>query len=88
MIDDLRQATGYGIRQICASLQVPRSSFYHAASPTVTQSEDRRIGDLIETIFQRHGRRYGYRRIAEELSDARVVCALSLIHISEPTRPY
>ena len=75
MIDDLRQATGYGIRQICARLQVPRSSFYHAASPTVTQSEDRRIGDLIETIFQRHGRRYGYRRIAEELSDARVVCA-------------
>ena len=75
MIDDIRQATGHGIRPICASLQVPRSSFYHAASPTPTQSEDRRIGDLIEAIFKRHRRRYGYRRIGEELSDAGEICA-------------
>ena len=75
MIEDIRQTTGHGIRQICASLQVPRSSFYHAASPTATQSEDRRIGDRIETIFRRHRRRYGYRRIGEELSDAGEVCA-------------
>jgi transposase InsO family protein len=75
MIDAIQASTGCGIRQICASLQVPRSSFYHAASPTATQSEDRRIGALIEAIFQRHRRRYGYRRIGEELSDAGVVCA-------------
>ena len=75
MIGDIRQSTGCGIRQICASLEVPRSSFYHAAAPTPTQSEDRRIGDLIEAIFKRHRRRYGYRRIGEELSDAGVVCA-------------
>ena len=75
MIGDIRQSTGCGIRQICASLEVPRSSFYHAAEPTLTQSEDRRIGDLIEAIFKRHRRRYGYRRIGEELSDAGEVCA-------------
>ena len=75
MIDDLRQATGHGIRPICATLQVPRSSFYHAAAPTPTQSEDRRIGDRIEAIFQRHCRRYGYRRIGAELADAGEVCA-------------
>lgn len=75
MIDDIRAATGHGIRPICASLQVPRSSFYHAASPTPTQSGDRRLGDRIEAIFQRHRRRYGYRRIGEELSDAGEVCA-------------
>jgi hypothetical protein len=75
MIHDIHQATGHGIRPICASLQVPRSSFYHAASPTPTQSEDRRIGDLIEAIFKHHRRRYGYRRIGEELSDAGEVCA-------------
>ena len=75
MIEDIRQTTGQGIRPICASLQVPRSSFYHAASPTPTQSEDCRIGDLIEAIFRRHRRRYGYRRISEELSDAGEVCA-------------
>ena len=75
MIEDIRQTTGHGIRPICASLQVPRSSFYHAASPTPTQSEDCRISDLIEAIFRRHRRRYGYRRISEELSDAGEVCA-------------
>ena len=75
MIDALRQATGCGIRQICASLKVPRSSSYHAAAPTATQSEDRRIGDLIEVIFKRQRRRSGYRRIGEELSDADVICA-------------
>ncbi len=79
MIEDIRQATGCGIRQICASLQVPRSSFYHAASPTPTQSGDRRIGDRIEAIFKRHRRRYGYRRIGEELSDAGVVCSADRI---------
>jgi transposase InsO family protein len=75
MINDIRQSAGHGIRQICASLQVPRSSFYHAAAPTSTQSEDIRIGGLIEAIFKRHRRRYGYRRIGEELSDAGEVCA-------------
>ena len=75
MIEVIGQATGCGIRRICACLEVPRSSFYHAAEPTATQREDRRIGDRIEVIFQHHRRRYGYRRIAEELSDAGVVCA-------------
>ena len=75
MIADIHQATGSGIRQICASLQVPRSSFYHAAAPTPTQSADRRIGALIEAVFKRHRRRYGYRRIGEELADLGEVCA-------------
>ena len=75
MIEDIAKATGYGLRQICAALEVPRSSFYHAAKPTATQSQDRTLGERIEVIFQRHRRRYGYRRIGEELSDAGVVCA-------------
>ena len=75
MIDQIRQATGCGVRRICACLGVPRSSFYHAAKPTATQCEDRTIGDQIEVIFKHHRRRYGYRRIAAELADAGVVCA-------------
>ena len=75
MIEDIHASTGCGIRAICASLEVPRSSFYHAAVPTPTQWQDRRIGGLIEAIFARHRRRYGYRRIREELSDQGVVCA-------------
>ena len=75
MIGDIRQAMGCGIRQICASLQVPHSRFYHAAAPTATQYGDRRIGVRIEAILRHHRRRYGYRRIGAELSDAGVICA-------------
>ena len=75
MIQRLAQGTGCGVRQICATLGVPRSSYYHAAQPTVTQRCDQELGALIEAIFKRHRRRYGYRRIAQELADQAVVCA-------------
>ncbi len=52
-----------------------RSSFYHAAAPTPSQLADERIGALIEAVFKRHRRRYGYRRIGAELADRGVVCA-------------
>ena len=54
---------------------MPRRSFDHAALPTPTQSADRRIGDLIETLFKHPRRRYGYRRLGEELAEAGEVCA-------------
>ena len=76
MIEDIAKATGHGIRRICATLAVPRSSYYHAAVPTTTATQDRALGDRIEVIFARHRRRYGYRRIGAELSDADIVCAL------------
>jgi len=75
MIGHLRKFTGCGVRQICATLQVSRSSYYHAAVPTLRQRSDQEIGALIEAIFKRHRRRYGYRRIAAELADQGVICA-------------
>ena len=75
MIEEIHQATGHGIRPICATLQVPRSSYYHAAAPTLTQRSDQEIGDVIEAIFKRHRRRYGYRRIWQELADREITCA-------------
>ena len=75
MIQILAQKTGGSIRQVCAVLGAARSSFYHAATPTATQVADASLGDLIEAIFRRHRRRYGYRRISEELSDQGVICA-------------
>jgi len=75
MIQILAQKTGGSIRQVCTVLGVARSSFYHAAIPTATQVADASLGDLIEAIFRRHRRRYGYRRISEELSDQGVICA-------------
>ena len=75
MISDIHQATGHGVRRICATLGVPRSSYYHAAAPTPLQSSDEEIGVEIETIFKRHRRRYGYRRIRDQLADQGITCA-------------
>jgi putative transposase len=75
MIEDIRRFTGHGVRPICAALGVPRSSYYHAAEPTPTQRSDEQLGDMIQAIFKRHRRCYGYRRIWEELADQDIVCA-------------
>ena len=74
MIARLAQETGGSVRQVCAALAVPRSSFYHAAKPTATQLGDADLGDRLEGIFRRHRKRYGYRRLVEELSDQGVKC--------------
>jgi len=79
MIQTVAQKTGGSIRRVCEVLDQPRSSFYHAAEPTCTQAADADIGKLIETVFKRHRRRYGYRRIAQELSDRGVACASARI---------
>ncbi len=75
MIAHLAQQTGGSVRKVCAVLGEPRSSFYHAAKPTPTQVADAELGDRIETLFRDHRKRYGYRRLAQELSDREVTCA-------------
>jgi transposase InsO family protein len=75
MIELIALKTGGSIRKVCAVLGEARSSFYHASAPTATQVADVRIGDLIEVVFRRHRKRYGYRRLAQELSDRGVICA-------------
>lgn len=75
MIACIRRSTGYGLRRICDTLEVPRSSYYHAAAPTPMQSSDEKIGVQVEDIFKRHRRRYGYRRVWKELTDQGVTCA-------------
>lgn len=75
MIDDIRKATGHGVRPICAVLGVPRSSYYHAAEPSPTRLADLQLGDRIGEIFTRHRRRYGYRRIHDDLRDLGIICA-------------
>lgn len=74
MIAHLAQETGGSVRQVCTALGWPRSSFYHAAEPTATQLADAQIGALIETLFRDHRKRYGYRRLTEELSDRGIRC--------------
>ena len=48
---------------------------YHAAELSPTQRSDQEIGDIIQAIFKRHRRRYGYRRIWQELAESGIICA-------------
>ena len=75
MITRIQSKTGESLREICDTLAMPRSSYYHAATPTPTVVDDKRIGDLIEIIFRDHLKRYGYRRIYQELQDHEVQCS-------------
>lgn len=75
MIARIAKATGSGVRRVCATLGLPRSTYYHAAAPTASQREDAQIGSRIEAIFQTHRRRYGHRRIRAVLADEGLVCA-------------
>ena len=75
MIERIATDTGAGVRRICATLGLPRSTYYHAAAPTASQREDAQIGSRIEAIFKTHRRRYGYRRIRAVLADEGTVCA-------------
>ncbi len=75
MIQTIHRSTGHSVRRICACLQVPRSSYHHAAHPTARQRCDQRLGAQIKVIFTQHRRRYGHRRVRQQLQDQGVVCA-------------
>jgi transposase InsO family protein len=75
MIHVIAQSTGHSVRRICESLQVPRSSYYHAATPTERQHSDAQMSQAIGSIFQHHRRRYGYRRIWKQLAAEGITCA-------------
>jgi transposase InsO family protein len=75
MIRSIRAKIRAGIRTICRVLEIPRSSYYHAATATPTAASDRRLTPLITGIFNGHRRRYGYRRICSDLDDRGITCA-------------
>jgi len=75
MIQSIKEKTKASINRICRVLQYPKSSFHAAAKPSSTQLHDRILGEKIEQIFRHHRRRYGYRRIVEDLAAQGHKCA-------------
>ena len=57
--------------EVCRYLSVNRTSFYawQTAEPTIFEEQDAQLAPLIRVIFKRHRRRYGARRIAEDLKE-------------------
>lgn len=79
MIDQISAQTGHGVRRICVVLSLPRSSYYHAATPTTRQIDDQHLTELITKIFVEHKRRYGTRRIHAELVAQGTDCCIDRV---------
>jgi transposase InsO family protein len=64
------------LTDICSTLQVSRSAYYAwlDATPSAREENDMLLMPIIRKIFHRHKRRYGARRIVEELSDMGYTC--------------
>ena len=75
IIQHINEHTGASIRKICAVLQYSCSSYYASSRPTPTQLQDKVLGDEIEKIFLSHRRRYGYRRVIDDLHDLNLTCS-------------
>lgn len=63
---------GHGsIAEVCRYLSVNRTSFYawQTAESTLVDNKNHLLAPLVRVIFKRHRRRYGARRIAEDLKE-------------------
>ena len=77
MIGRLQQE-GFPAAALCGVLGVHRSGYYawRRGSLSVRAQEDERLKPLIRDIFWQHQRRYGARRIFEELSARQIPCGV------------
>ena len=55
------------VHEVCRILKISRSAYYawRRAKPTQREEGDLALAPLVRTIFHRHRRRYGTRRIVE-----------------------
>jgi len=77
-VELIAQNTALPLAEICETLDVSRSAYYAwiGASPSTREEKDMFLMPIIRKIFYRHKRRYGARRIVEELGDLGHVCGV------------
>ena len=70
--DQISAEGDFEILEVCHFLSIPRSSFYEHRDCAVSarEVETRELTPIVMDIFWKHRKRYGTRRIAEELTDA------------------
>jgi putative transposase len=70
VITELHRTGGFAVAAICSALGVPRSSYYAAVARAdgARAEADSEAADEVEAIFREHRRRYGARRISDELA--------------------
>jgi transposase InsO family protein len=66
----------FPLSALCATLRVSCSGYYvhQRGAPGPRRREDDRLKPLVRKIFREHKRRYGARRIAEELAARKKLC--------------
>jgi putative transposase len=80
-IDQLVMTKGFQASSVCDLLEVSRSGFYAWRRMQETRREvrDRELIPWISTVFWRHRRRYGARRIAVELASEGIACGVARV---------
>jgi len=66
------------VARICEVLSISRSAFYawQQGRQTLHQQRDEELLPLVRMIFKKHKRRYGARRIADDLRDLGHLCSI------------
>lgn len=80
MISSLKKES-FEVKQLCDVLDVSRSAFYgwQSSSSSNTKQEHQRLKPLVYDIFKQHRRRYGARRIVEDLRELGETCSRSKV---------
>ena len=70
--DQISLEGNFQILGVCNYLSIPRSTFYESRSDEASsrEMETRQLSTMVMDIFWKHRKRYGTRRIVEELADA------------------
>jgi putative transposase len=76
-INAIVQETALSTAGVCAVLAVSRSAYYawRDSEPSQREQQEAAFTPLVRAVFWKHHRRYGARRIAEELADLGEVCS-------------
>lgn len=69
--DQICLQSGFQISDVCECLAIPRSTFYEHRQLGLTSNEvaEKELTPIVMDVFWKHRKRYGTRRIVEELSD-------------------
>jgi transposase InsO family protein len=76
-INAIVQEAELPLASVCAVLEVSRSAYYawRVGAPSQREQQEATLTPLVRAVFWKHRRRYGSRRIAEELADLGEVCS-------------
>jgi len=80
-IDQRVMMEEFSVAAVCQILEVSRSGFHTWRSQQVSRRDlrDRERTPLIGEVFWHHRRRYGARRIAEELQRRDIACGVARV---------